>query len=103
MTIRTLDRSRPFGVVVGSHDGSAFMQDGVCFRGDDSCVDDSPAPAAVVAKAPEPAPAPAGVTRETLEALHPSAIKKLVKAGGLELETGKGSKAKNIENLLVAG
>ena len=43
------------------------------------------------------------MTLETLEALHPSAIKKLVKAGGLELETGKGSKARNIENLLAAG
>ncbi len=102
MTTRTLDRSRPFGTLYGAKDGSAFFQDGVCFRGDGSCLEDAAAPAAPAA-APAAAPEPAGVTLETLEALHPSAIKKLVKAGGLELETGKGSKARNIENLLAAG
>ena len=104
MTTRTLDRSRAYGTVVGSSDGSAFMQDGVCFRGDGSCLEDDPTPAAVVAQAPPAAqPDVSGVTREQLEALHPSKIKKLVAAGGLELVTGKGSKALNIENLLAAG
>ncbi len=115
MSGRKLDRKRAFGVVVGSSDGSAFMQDGVCFRGDGSCLEDAP-------EAPEPAPetipdgttqpdaappggpqAPADDTGVKLQAMHPSAIKKLVLAAGLELETGKGSKARNIENLLAAG
>ncbi len=116
MSGKTLDRSRPFGTVVGSGSGAAFMQDGVCFRGDGSCLEDAP-------EAPEPAPktipdgptppdaAPPGGPQAPpledmgvkLQGMHPSAIKKLVLAAELELETGKGSKARNIENLLAAG
>lgn len=99
-----LDKNRPYGVIVGANDGSAYHQDGKCFRGDGS---DMAAPAAA---APAPAPAatpaptePAAATREDLMALHPSKIKLLVEDAGLALETGSGSKARNIENLLAAG
>jgi hypothetical protein len=104
-----LDRTRKFGVVVGSHDGSAFFQDGKCFRGDGSPVAEPvarvPAPAAKVAEkvAEKVADADPGVTQEQLQALHPAKIKKLVEMAGLELEKGQGSKARNIENLLAAG
>ncbi len=103
MSGKTLDRSRPFGTVVGSGSGAAFMQDGVCFRGDGSCLEDDPTPAPAPAAPPDDTQAPADDTGVKLQAMHPSAIKKLVKAAGLELETGKGSKARNIENLLAAG
>jgi hypothetical protein len=106
-----LDRTRKFGVVVGSHNGSAFYQDGLHFRGDGSCIEESDIPEPVAEAAPivttavpvaDPAADP-GVTREQLQALHPTKIKKLVGMAGIELETGQGSKARNIENLLAAG
>ena len=103
MTTKTLDRSRNFGTVYGAQDGSLYMQDGNCFNGDGQLVGaDAPAPAAAPAAA-EPAPEAAGVSREQLEGLHPTKIKKLVEMAGIDLETGPGSKKRNIENLLAAG
>ena len=101
---RKLDKSRKFGVVVGSKDGSLYFQDGVCFNGAGDEIG-AAAPATVVTK-PVPVVVPPaetdGVTLEQLQALHPSKIKKLVELRGLVLETGQGSKARNIENLLLA-
>lgn len=97
-----LDKNRPYGVVVGASDGSVFHQDGKCFGTDGYLLGEqpaTPAPAPAAAAAAEPAVA----TREDLQALHPSKIKLLVEASGLELETGSGSKGRNIENLLAAG
>jgi len=103
MTTKILDRSRKFGVVVGASDGSVHFQDGVCFGGDDREIG---APPVAADAAPTPTPTPATddgkVTREELQALHVSQIKKLVINAGLEYITGAGSKAKNIE-LLLAG
>ena len=103
---KILDRSRPYGTVVGARDGSIYHQDGVCFGGDDREIG---APPAAVAAQPTPAaadPAPAEtsslVTREELEALHPTKIKALMELNGLVPVAGSGSKAKNIE-LLLAG
>jgi len=104
---RLLDKNRAFGVVVGASDGTAFHQDGHCFRPDGTEVGAPvvvPAPVPVAAETAAAAPdipAPAGVTREELKALHPSQIKKLILAEGLELIVGPGSKAKNIEQLLA--
>lgn len=107
MSGKTLDRTRKFGVVVGASDGSLYYQDGCCFNGDGQLVGaDAPAPAAEAssqAQADETPESGAAVTREQLEPLHPAKIKKLVELAGLELETGQGSKARNIENLLAAG
>ena len=112
MTTKTLDRSRKFGTVYGASDGSMYHQDGCTFNGIGAMIrgdapqgnaDEppvvTPEPAAV-AEAVESEP---DVSREQLEALHPAKIKKLVEMAGLELETGPGSKARNIENLLAAG
>ena len=102
---KRLDKSRPYGTVYGSSDGSVFYQDGVSFGPDG-------VPIGEVLKAPEPAAAPVAEStdttpdpdaREELEAMHPSQIKKLVEAEGLELVKGPGSKSKNIENLLAVG
>ena len=106
MTTKILDRSRPFGVIVGASTGAVHHQDGVCFGGDDRELgaepDPAPAPAAATADpAPAPAPDPGAVTREELQALHVTQIKKLVEGAGLTLITGTGSKAKNIEQLLA--
>ena len=111
MTTKTLDRSRPFGVVVGASDGTVNHQDGCCFGSDDREIGAPPvaatAPAAKPAPAPAAKPAPAAaeqegaVTREDLQALHVSQIKKLVVNAGLTYITGAGSKAKNIEQLLA--
>jgi hypothetical protein len=103
MTTKILDRSRPFGVVVGANDGSVHYQDDVCFGSDDREIG---APAATAKPAPaaaDPALADTAgvVTREELEALHVSQIKKLVINAGLTYITGQGSKAKNIEQLLA--
>ncbi len=102
MTTKILDRSKPFGVVVGSSDGTIHHQDGACFGSDDREIG---APAATPAATPAAAPsAPAvegAVTLEDLQGLHVSQIKKLVLNAGMELITGKGSKANNIEQLLA--
>lgn len=106
MSDKILDKSRAFGVVVGARDGSAFWQDGESFRSDGSLVGSEPAPAETAAPVVPVVPAasePAGVSAAELQDLHPSKIKVLVQAAGLPLETGKGSKARNIENLLAAG
>ena len=113
MSTKILDRSRPFGVVVGASTGAVHHQDGVCFGGADREIGAPPAQVAPTPPAettttpeptPEPTPTPDGaVTREELLALHPSQIKKLVESNGLVLETGAGSKKRNIENLLTAG
>ena len=108
MSGKTLDKSKKFGVVVGSADGSLYYQDGACFDGDGQLVG---APPAVTPGPPvtdtaggiaddidEP-----GIRREELEGLHATKIAKLVEMEGLTLETGAGSKARNIENLLAAG
>ena len=105
MSTKILDRSRPFGVVVGASTGAIHHQDGTCFGGDDREIG-APAeatPAPVETATPDPAPAPetGAATREDLEALHISQIKKLVAEAGLDYITGKGSKAKNIEQLLA--
>lgn len=103
MTIK-LDTSRNFGTVYGSSDGTAYMQDGNCFRGDGALVGAAAEPADTEpVAAPAPASDDAGDSRERLESLHPSKIKKLVTMAGLEVETGMGSKGRNIENLLAAG
>jgi len=107
MTTKVLDRSRKFGVVVGASDGTVHFQDGVCFGTDDREIG-ADKPAAPVVETPvvttsdDNTDTGGGVSREELEALHPSQIKKLVEAEGLELVKGSGSKAKNIENLLAA-
>ena len=106
MSTKILDRSRPFGVVVGASSGAVHHQDGVCFGGDDR---ELGAPAATPTPAAPETPTPVaetpaeetGVTREDLESLHVSQIKKLVAEAGLPYITGKGSKAKNIEQLLA--
>lgn len=112
---KQLDRSKRFGVVVGASNGASYHQDGVCFDGQGmemggSAPAPAPAPEATATEAPpppptEPTPVPEAepkVTLEELEALHPSQIKKLVEAEGLELVKGPGSKSQNIENLLAA-
>jgi len=104
---RILDRSRPCGTIVGGSDGATYYQDGYHFRADGSCLEDGP----IEAKTEEPAVEVVAETveesgsasREDLEALHISQLKKLVAEAGLELETGPGSKARNIDNLLAAG
>ncbi len=105
MTTKTLDRSRNFGEIFGASDGSLYFQDGCCFNGDGKLVGaDAPAAETTPPADPPPGgPKPNGVSREQLVALHPAKIKKLVEMAGLELETGQGSKARNIENLLAAG
>ena len=105
MSGKTLDRSRNFGTVLGASDGSLYYQDGCCFNGDGQLVGAAPAGVTPETLAPTPGiePASAGVSREELQSLHPAKIKKLVEMAGLELETGQGSKARNIENLLAAG
>lgn len=109
MTTKILDRSRPFGVVVGSHEGAVHYQDGVSFGGDDREIgappvadENEPSP---VTTPPDPPPpgGPAvdpGVERDELEVLHPSQIKKLVLENGLVPAVGQGSKAKNIDLLM---
>lgn len=111
MAGKTLDRSRAFGTVYGAHDGSMYHQDGVCFRHDGSEVGSEPAPvvnggppetAAKGTSLGAPIPDQAeGVTREELEGMHPSQIKSLILNEGLEPATGKGSKAANIDALLL--
>ena len=103
MSNKTLDRSRAFGVVVGARDGSAFWQDGESFRSDGSLVGSEPAPAETAAPVVPAASEPVGVSAAELQTLHPSKIKVLVLAAGLPLETGVGSKKRNIVNLLAAG
>lgn len=104
---KILDRTKPFGVVVGASNGAVHYQDGVSFGGDDREIGAPPVAAATLAAAPaadtpDPTPSNDGaVTREELEALHVSQIKKLVENAGLEYITGAGSKAKNIEQLLA--
>lgn len=106
MTTKILDRSRPFGVVVGAKTGAVHYQDGTSFDGDDREIGappaaaPTPAPAAPPPVEPDP-PADTGVSRADLEALHISQIKKLVVAAGLTYISGTGSKAKNIEQLLA--
>ncbi len=103
---KMLDKSRNFGMVYGSTIGEIYYQDGLCFRGDGTCVDE---PASLPETAPVSEPeSPAtdngtGVSREQLQALHPAKIKKMVEMAGIPLETGTGSKARNIENLIAAG
>jgi len=99
-----LDKSRRYGTVVGASNGAVYYQDGIQFRGDGTPVGEpaaqaAPPPAPVV----QPPPADDSASREDLQALHPSQIKKLVEDAGLTLETGAGSKKRNIENLLAAG
>ena len=105
MTTKKLDRSRKFGTVVGATDGSLYHQDGCCFNGDGELVGAGPAapPPAPAATPEPPAGNPAAISREQLQALHATKINKLVEMEGLTLETGAGSKARNIENLLAAG
>jgi hypothetical protein len=104
---KVLDRSRPFGVVVGSSNGAVHHQDGCSFGSDDREIGApklTPAPDSTATEATDPTPVdpnPAAVTREELQALHVSQIKKLVLNAGLEYITGAGSKAKNIEQLLA--
>lgn len=110
MTIK-LDTSRNFGTVYGSSDGTAYMQDGHCFRGDGVLVGSAAEQGVPVGTAADHGvpvgttaePAASDDSRERLESLHPSKIKKLVTMAGLEVETGMGSKGRNIENLLAAG
>jgi len=105
----SLDKARPYGVVVGGQTGAAYHQDGNLFRADGSPVGapapaPAPTPAPVAAEpAPEPAPEPADdrETREQLQALHPSKIKAIMEKQGLTPVSGSGSKAKNIEILLA--
>lgn len=104
MTSKTLDRSRPFGNVYGGATGALYHQDGLLFNGAGEHV---PRPGEAGAKAAPPSAEPVaaeaeGADREELEALHISQIKKLVQEEGLELETGPGSKGRNIDNLLAA-
>lgn len=104
MTTKILDRSRPYGTVVGSHDGGVYHQDGTCFRPDGREVGAAAEPALTPAAAPAPAPVAAeadAATLEDLQALHVSQIKKLVAEAGLTYIAGAGSKAKNIEQLLA--
>lgn len=105
MTIKILDRSKPFGVVIGAHNGTVHFQDGVSFGGDDREIGSPPVetPPAGIAPVPveTPDPVEGAVTREELELLHVSQIKKLVINAGLTYITGQGSKAKNIEQLLA--
>ena len=105
-----LDKNRPYGTMYGGSSGAAFYQDGKEYRVDGTPIDGSaaspapvvtPEPAPVVEAAPEPAED--GVTREQLEALHVSKLKKLMELQGLTPEAGPGSKAKNIEILLANG
>jgi hypothetical protein len=108
MTTKKLDWSRPYGTVVGGDTGAAYYQDGNKFRADGSSIDDEPAEVGAVDVAPEevdfaPEEESGSVSRAELEALHISVVKKLVAEAGLELETGPGSKARNIDNLLAAG
>jgi hypothetical protein len=103
MTTKKLDWSRPYGDVVGGDTGAAYYQDGNMFRADGSCIDDEPAEVPAVESAAEPPEESGSVSRAELEALHISVVKKLVAEAGLELETGPGSKARNIDNLLAAG
>ncbi len=101
MSIKILDRSKPFGVVVGASNGAVYHQDGVAFCGDDRELG-APPVAADAAPAPEPDPVGDGAaTLEELQALHVSQIKKLVINAGLTYIAGAGSKAKNIEQLLA--
>lgn len=100
---RKLDRTRPFGTVVGGATGASFYQDGHLFTSEGvEVIQGEPAEAAAEAPAPEPVAEPE-VTRADLEALHITQIKKLVLENGLEVVTGPGAKAKNIDNLLAAG
>lgn len=103
MTSKTLDRSKRFGWIYGGDTGALYTQDGLCFNGAGEHVPQPGEAAAPEAKAaPAPAGEPGAVTREQLEELHISQLKKLVIAEELELETGPGSKARNIDNLLAA-
>ena len=102
MSTKTLDRSRPFGVVVGASDGTVHHQDGCCFGSDDRLVGSPPVAANEPDSSPEPvSDDPGAATREELESLHVSQIKTLVLNAGLEYITGAGSKAKNIDQLLA--
>lgn len=109
MTSKTLDRSKRFGWIYGGDTGALYTQGGLCFNGAGEHVPqpgEAAAPEVKAAPEAKAAPAPAGepgaVTREQLEELHISQLKKLVIAEELELETGPGSKARNIDNLLAA-
>jgi hypothetical protein len=104
MTTKQLDRSKPYGTVVGAANGATFYQDGCEFRADGTPCSEPSVPAEPVEEAPaeevEVAEAEEDVRAE-LEAMHPSKIKKLVEMRGLEPVTGAGAKAKNIELLLA--
>lgn len=104
MTSKKLDRSRPFGWLYGGATGALYSQDGLCFNGNGEHVPQAGDPKQPSVATPKPAvaEAPAGVSRAELEDLHISQLKKLVAEEGLELETGPGSKARNIDNLLEA-
>lgn len=111
MTTKTLDRSRNFGTVYGSSDGGLYYQDGCTFNGDGkqvgagapATIPDKPGPNEVLLGSTEADATETGVTLEQLKELHPAQIKKLVVMAELPLETGVGSKKRNIENLLAAG
>ena len=104
---RTLDKNRPYGQIFGIlENGAVFEQDGCQFNGQGECVyepEDAPAPPKPVAEEDKPSEGEVQDRREKLEALHATAIKKLVEDEGLKPASGAGSKARNIEMLLAGG
>jgi len=104
---RTLDKSRKFGNIFGVEEhGAVFTQDGCLFNGQGQEVGegitaplaDPPRVAAAGPALKEPVAAPTAA--ESLAALHPAQLGKLVTEAGMTPFGGPGSKQKNIKLLI---